>query len=80
MVRRELLFAMSTFFTCGLLLQTGAQYSTAGKTRDCVEIRSVLTKPPQVVQAIRRMSETLYSRRDLFCHFFKVLLEFQHPV
>ena len=29
MVRRELLIATSTFFTCGLLLQTGAQYSAA---------------------------------------------------
>ena len=47
MVRRELLIATSTFFTCGLLLQTGAQYSAAGNTRACVEIRSVLAEAPQ---------------------------------
>ena len=44
---------------CGLLLQTWAQYSAAGNTRACVEIRSVLTEAPQVVPARRRMSETL---------------------
>ena len=59
MVRRELLIATSTFFTCGLLLQTGAQYSAAGNTRACVEIRSVLAEAPQVVPARRRMSATL---------------------
>ena len=59
MVRRELLIARSTFFTCGLLLQTGAQYSAAGNTRACVEIRSVLAEAPQVVPARRRMSATL---------------------
>ena len=57
MVRRELLIASSTFFTCGLLLQTGAQYSAAGNTRACVEIRSVLAEAPQVVPARRWMSE-----------------------
>ena len=31
MVCRELLIATSTFFTCGLLLQTGAQYSAGGE-------------------------------------------------
>ena len=51
MVRRELLIAASTFFTCGLLLQTGQQYSAAGKNRSCVEIRSVLVEAPQVVPA-----------------------------
>ena len=60
MVLRELLIATSTFLTCGLLLQTGAQYSAAGNTRACVEIRSVLSKAPHVVPARRRMSETLY--------------------
>ena len=59
MVRRELLIATSTFFTYGLLLQTGAQYSAAGNTRACVEIRSVLAEAPQVVPARRRMSATL---------------------
>ena len=59
MVRRELVIATSTFFTCGLVLQTGAQYSTAGNTRDCVEICSVLAEAPQIVPARRRMSETL---------------------
>ena len=49
MVIRELLIATSTFFTCGLLLQTGAHYSAAGNTRACVEIRSVLAEAPQVV-------------------------------
>ena len=49
MVIRELLIATSTFFTCGLLLQTGAHYSAAGNTRACVEIRSVLVEAPQVV-------------------------------
>ena len=58
-VRRELLIATSTFFTCGLLLETGAQYSAAGNTRACVEIRSVLAEAPQVVPARRRMSATL---------------------
>ena len=60
MVRSAMLIATSTFFTCGLLLQTGAQYSTAGNTRACVEIRSVLAEASQVVPARRRMSETLY--------------------
>ena len=61
MVRRELLIATSTFFTCGLLLQTGIPFSAAGNTRACVEIRSVLAEAPQVVPARRRMSafETL---------------------
>ena len=59
MVHRELLIATSTFFTCGLLLQTGAQCSAAGSTRACVKIRSVLAEAPQVVPARRRMSETL---------------------
>ena len=59
MVRRYLLIATSIFFTCGLLLQTEAQYSAARNTRACVEIRSVLAEAPQVVQARRRMSETL---------------------
>ena len=53
------LFETSTFFTCGLLLQTGAQYSAAGNTRACVEIRSVLAEAPRVVPARRRMSATL---------------------
>ena len=56
MVRRELLIATSTFFTCGLKLQTAAQYSAAGNTRACVEIRSVLAEAPQIVSARRRMS------------------------
>ena len=77
MVRRELLIATSTFFTCGLLLQTGAQYSAAGNTRTCVEIRSGLAEAPQVVPARRRKSAT---RCNLSCYFFKVLREFQHPV
>ena len=59
MVCRELLFAMSTFFTYGLLLQTGAQYSAAGNTRACVEICSVLAEVPQVVPGRRRTSATL---------------------
>ena len=59
MVRRELLVATSTFFTCGFLHQTGAQYSAAGNARACVEIRSVLAEAPQVVPARRRMSETI---------------------
>ena len=50
---------IATFFTCGLLLQIGAQYIAAGNTRACVEIRSVLAEAPQVVPARRRMSETL---------------------
>ena len=44
-----LLIATSTFLTCGLLLHTGAQYSAAGNTWACVEIRSVLAEAPQVV-------------------------------
>ena len=59
MVRRELLIATSTFFTCGLLLQTGAQYSAAGNTRACLEIRRVLAEAPQVVLARRTKSATL---------------------
>ena len=59
MVRIELLIATSTFFTCGLLLQTGTQYSDAGNTRACVEIRCILAEASQVVPARRRMSETL---------------------
>ena len=65
MVRGELLIATSTFFTCGLLLQTGAYYSAAGNTRACVEIRSVFAEAPQVVPARRRMSEALVSRCNL---------------
>ena len=57
MIRREL--ATSTFFTCGLQLQTGAQYSAAGNTRACLEIRSVLAEALQVVPARQRMSQTL---------------------
>ena len=41
-----------------------------------MEIRSVLAETPQVVPARGRISETLY----VTCHFFKVLLEVQHPV
>ena len=59
MFRRELLIATSTFFTCGLLLQTGAHHSAAGNNRAFVEIRSVLAEGHQVVSAIRRMRETL---------------------
>ena len=59
MVRRELLIATSTYFTCGLLLQTGVQCSTAENTRACEEIHSLLADAPEVVPAIRRMSETL---------------------
>ena len=59
MVRRELLIATSTFFTCGLLLQYSAQYSAAGNTRTCMEIRRVLAEAPQIVPARRRTSETL---------------------
>ena len=59
MVRGELLIATSTFFTCGLLLQTGAPFSAAWNTRACVEIRSVLAEAPQVVPTRRRMSEAL---------------------
>ena len=44
MVRRELLIATSTFFTCGLLLQTRTQY---------------LAEAHQVVPARRRMGESL---------------------
>ena len=40
MVRRKLLMATSTFLTCGLLLDTWAQYSAAENTRASVEIRS----------------------------------------
>ena len=69
--RREPLIATSTFFTYGLLPQTGAQYSASGNTRACVEIRSVLEEAPQVVPARRRMSETLdgwFFKND---HFLK---------
>ena len=58
-VGRELLIATSTFFTRGLLIQTGTQYSAAGNTRACVEIHIVLAEATQVVPARRRMSETL---------------------
>ena len=51
--------ATSTFVTCGLLLQTRAQYSAAENTRDCVQIRSVLADAPRVVPARRRMREPL---------------------
>ena len=56
MVHRELLIATSTLFTCGLLLQTGEQYSAARNTTAYMEIRSVLADDPQVVPARRRMS------------------------
>ena len=59
MVRRELLIATSTFFTCVLRLQTGAHYSAAGNNRACVEIRCVLAEAPQVVPARQRMRATL---------------------
>ena len=59
MVRRELLIATSTFFTCGLLLHTWVQYSSAENIRDRVDIRNVLAEAPHVVPARRRMSETL---------------------
>ena len=58
MVRTELFIATSTFFTCGLLLKTGAQYSATGNTRACVETRIVLAEAPQVVPARRRVSAT----------------------
>ena len=77
MVRRELLIATSTFFTCRLLLGTGAQHSAAGNTMACVEIRIVLAEAIQVVPATRRMSET---RCNLSCHVFNVLLEVHHSV
>ena len=64
MVRRELLIATSTFFTCGLLLQTGAQYSAAGNTRACVEIRSVLAEAPQVVPAFHSSNSSDCSLSD----------------
>ena len=57
--QRELLIATSTFFTCGLLFPTGAQYSATGNTRACVAIRSVLAEAPHVVPARRRMSGSL---------------------
>ena len=50
MVRRELLIATSTFFTCGILLQTEAQYSAAGNTRACVDTRSVLAEDTMLYQ------------------------------
>ena len=82
MVRRELLIATSTFFTCGLLLQTGAQYSAAGNIRACVEILSALTEAPQVVQARRRMSDTLdvtFPTSYSWC-FLKVSIRFSFSV
>ena len=41
------------------MLQTGAQYSAAGNTMACVEIRSDLAEATQVVPARRRMSDPL---------------------
>ena len=79
MVRRELLIATSTFFTCGLLLQTGAQYSAAGNTRACVEIRSVLAEAPHA-GCTSKTTDECDSGCNLSCHFFKMLLEVQNPV
>ena len=55
-VRRASLRAVSSFFTCGLRHQTGAQYSAAVKTRASVEMRSVLVVATHVVPASRRIS------------------------
>ena len=55
------------------------QYSAAGNTKACVEIRSVLAEAPHVVPARRPMSDSLYIC-DISCHLFKVLLEVQNPV
>ena len=44
---------------CGLLLQTGAQYSAVEKTRAWVDSRNVLAEAPQVVPARRRINATL---------------------
>ena len=59
MIRRALFIATSTLLACGLLHQTGAQYSAAEKTRAWVDIRSVLAEAPQVVPARRRIRATL---------------------
>lgn len=59
MVQRQLLITVSTFLTCGLLHQAGAQYSAAEKTKAWVEIRNVVSKGPQVVSARCRISQTL---------------------
>ena len=57
-VRMELFSASSCFFVCGLLYQTGAQYSKAEKTRAWVEMRSVFVAASQVVPARRCIRET----------------------
>ena len=57
-VRKELFSATPSFFVCGLLHQTGTQYSAAEKTRAWVEMRRVFVAAPQVVLARRRIRET----------------------
>ena len=47
---QELFSDKSSFFLCGLLHQTGAQYSAVEKTRAWVEMRRVFVAAPQVVQ------------------------------
>ena len=50
-VRKELVSATSSFFLCGLLHQTGAQYSAAEKTRAWVKMRKIFVAAPKVVLA-----------------------------
>ena len=76
MVRRELLIATSTFFTCGLLLQTGAQYSAAGNSL-CGDPQCFGRGSPGFTS---KTTDECDSGCNFSCHFFKVLLEVQHPV
>ena len=51
LIQRALLIVTSIFFTCGLLLQAGAQYLAAEKTKACLDICIVLAEAPNVVPA-----------------------------
>ena len=58
-IRRALLMKTSIFFTCGLLLQAGMQYSVAEKARACVDIYSILAEALHIIPTGCRMSKTL---------------------
>ena len=78
MVHRELLIATSTFFTCGLLFQIGAQYSAAG------EYQGLRGDPYCFGRGSPGCTSKTTDECDSGCnfssHFFKMLLEVQHPV
>ena len=79
MVRRELLIATSTFFTCGLLLQTWQIIQLRGIPG--IAWRSVLFRHRLPTPGCTsKMTDKCDTGCNFSCHFFKVLPEVQHPV